>query len=270
MSGDLGVGFTAEANRLATERDSVFLYQIFLGRNPESAAAIESNYQHSIANILMYMVRSAEFLDNVVPGVFRTRPLPQASFGAQPSNEHIQWLNEIIHTPDGQVQPGVNWPDLLVPFVPPDAAPDHPEAGRRGRVEDHVPLTSRGLFELCTPAEITGWCGFDGDRRQPRSFLLVIEGVFCMKVDCDVERADAIALLPTLDVWGFNASLPALVFERSVIEVVGLDLDRREEIVGLRKTMPIASRVTQDFTRRVAELADQLSQTAQQLLKLSP
>ncbi len=88
--------FAASAQVVCSDHDVVMIYQIVLGRDPESPSVIASAISNTLAAFVRGSLYSAEFREQVLPALITRRPLPHQALGPGPAVQHRAWLARVI------------------------------------------------------------------------------------------------------------------------------------------------------------------------------
>ncbi len=80
------------AYQRGTDYDIVMLYQVLLGRNPESSQVIMEHRSNTLDRAFHTFVNSDEFRDSVLGPIGRSEPVRRHDIVPRPSTEHLNWL----------------------------------------------------------------------------------------------------------------------------------------------------------------------------------
>jgi len=95
--------FTEEAEQLASSVATMTLYQVLLGRDPESSYVIKENKTQPIGALFRSFVRSAEFSDFVLSPLQRKERLRHELTSPAPSARQRDWLTSLLVMPPTQL-----------------------------------------------------------------------------------------------------------------------------------------------------------------------
>jgi ADP-heptose:LPS heptosyltransferase/GT2 family glycosyltransferase len=121
-----GVRYATVTEKPGTDRDILFGYQIFLGRDPENSFVIADGKSNSLRGFLHGLITSAECHGAVFTPLLNARALPHDRLAPGPAAEQIAWL---LHVYEGDaafaeaVRAAATWRDLWRALA---AIPDFP------------------------------------------------------------------------------------------------------------------------------------------------
>lgn len=75
-----------------TDYDVVMLYQVLLGRNPESSHVIMEHRANTLAGAFRTFITSDEFLQNVVGPIRQGQPVRRPDGEPRPNSDQLAWL----------------------------------------------------------------------------------------------------------------------------------------------------------------------------------
>jgi hypothetical protein len=150
--------FSPPAFEPLTDYDAVMAFEMFLGRNPESAAVIDFHKSQSFPNMMAGCLASSEFADNVIRPMRAAQPILRGDYRGKPSQEQLGWLARFVAFDEAemaQLTAAKDWGEFflalhriggvdLLADMPPQPEPEAPAAtddidtilGRLGQVRE--------------------------------------------------------------------------------------------------------------------------------------
>lgn len=99
VSGAVPLGFQPAADQACGDRDALFCYELFLGRDPENSHVIASARSASVKVYLRGVLGSPEFQGAVVGPMQRGQALPHERTSLGPSAEQAEWVTNLLRMP---------------------------------------------------------------------------------------------------------------------------------------------------------------------------
>ena len=103
--------FRPAAGNALTDYDVVMAFELFLGRNPESAAVIDFHRAKSFPSMMAGCLGSPEFTDTVVRPLRAGVKVRRGDYRGKPSVEQLAWLARYIVLDTAQIDSLEQAPD---------------------------------------------------------------------------------------------------------------------------------------------------------------
>ncbi len=101
--------FSAAAAAPGTDRDILFGYQLFLGRDPENSFVINEAKSSPLRGFVTGLMLSGEFQSAVLHPLARRQPMPHERHGIGPAPEQVAWLTGVLALPADLGGPAPDW-----------------------------------------------------------------------------------------------------------------------------------------------------------------
>lgn len=237
-----------QAGLRATPTEVEAVYELFLGRAPESVAAVEQKLSLPIEGLVEQVVSSQEFREGVLRPLLRGRPGDDDRFDAPASAAASAWAQSALAI-EASFGPSDTWGLLLLDALAVARTNNHRWRGfddvepsellrvRAVRRRGAGAAALAGALEAGDETVVEGWALDRSDPDRPLFLELVTEGAAPVGIRPDRFRRDLQDRFGGAGVFGFRVRLPALgrarADENGVIAVdlleatSGRRLDRR-------------------------------------------